>query len=76
MAHRYFHTYPQIRKRKPDYSKLFNEEDKAKLEFNKNMEFRKFVLTWNSDAAELLGWSLSDFYRAYQKNGVQLVLSF
>jgi hypothetical protein len=61
---------------KQNFAKLISESDKAKLEFNKNMEFRKFVLTWNSDAVELLGWSLSDFYRAYQKNGVQLVLSF
>lgn len=76
MTHRYTHTYPHNRKKKPDYSILFNEEDKAKIEYNKNMSFRKFVAEWNADVPELMGWSLLDFYRAYQKNGVQLAFSF
>jgi hypothetical protein len=55
---------------------LFNEEDKAKMQYNKDMKFRKFVNEWQADAPELMGWSLLDFYRAYQNNGVQLAFSF
>lgn len=73
---RYFHTFPKTYKRKSDYSKLFNEEDKAKMQYNKDMKFRKFVSEWQADAPELMGWSLLDFYRAYQNNGVQLAFSF
>ena len=73
---RYFHTFPKAYKRKPDYSKLFNEEDKAKMQYNKDMKFRQFVSEWQADAPELMGWSLLDFYRAYQNNGVQLAFSF
>jgi hypothetical protein len=73
---RYYHTFPKTYKRKPDYSKLFNEEDKAKMQYNKDMKFRQFVSEWQSDAPELMGWSLLDFYRAYQNNGVQLAFSF
>ena len=76
MTHRYIHAYPQNRKKKPDYSELFNEEDKAKMEYNRDMTFRRFVNEWNCDAPELMGWSLLDFYRAYKKNYVQLALSF
>lgn len=73
---RYYHTLPKTYKRKPNYSKLFNEEDKAKMQYNNDMKFRQFVSEWQCDAPELLGWSLLDFYRAYQKNGVQLAFSF
>ena len=73
---RYYHTFPKTYKRKPDYSKLFNDEDKAKMQYNKDMKFRKFVNEWQADAPELMGWSLLDFYRAYQNNGVQLAFSF
>ena len=73
---RYCHTFPYQRKCKPDYSKLFNEEDKAKMEYNRNMDFRSFVLNWNADMPELLGWSLLDFYKAYKNNGYQLTLAF
>lgn len=73
---RYFHTFPKTCKRKPDYSKLFNEEDKAKMQYNKDMKFRHFVSEWQADAPELMEWSLLDFYRAYQNNGVQLAFSF
>lgn len=73
---RYYHTFPKSYKRKPDYSKLFNESDKAKLEYSKNMDFRRFVLTWNNDMPELLGWTLLDFYKAYQSGGYQFTFAF
>ena len=76
MAHRYYHTFPRTCKRKPKCTKLFNESDKAKMEYNKDMVFRRFVSEWQADAPELLGWSLLDFYHAYKENGVQLSFSF
>jgi hypothetical protein len=72
---RYYHTFPHQYKRKPDYSKLFNGEDKAKMEYNRNMDFRSFVQNWNTDMPELLAWSLLDFYKAYKNNGFQLTLA-
>ena len=45
------------------------------MEYNKDMAFRSFVLTWNTDVPELLGWSLADFYDAYKNNGRQLTLA-
>lgn len=72
---RYYHTFPHQRKCKPDYAKLFNEEEKIKMEYNKDMAFRSFVQNWNADVPELLGWSLADFYKAYKNNGYQLTLA-
>lgn len=63
---RYTHNWPGIPKKRRGYSNLFNnEEDKARLAYNKDMAFRKFVNEWNTDIPELLSWSLVDFYRAY-----------
>jgi hypothetical protein len=45
------------------------------MEYNRNMDFRSFVQNWNADVAELLGWSLLDFYKAYKNNGYQLSLA-
>lgn len=70
---RHYHAYRQ--RREPDFSKLLNKEDKARMEYNKDMAFRSFVLTWNTDVPELLGWSLADFYEAYKNNGYQLRLA-
>ena len=64
---RYYHTYPQRRKPRPNYAKLFNEEDKA--------DFRSFVQNWNADVPELLNWTILDFYKAYKNNGYQLTLA-
>ena len=46
------------------------------MQYNRDMVFRKFVAEWNADVPELMGWSLDDFYKAYQQNGVQLAFSF
>jgi hypothetical protein len=73
---RYFHSFPRAYKKRPNYTALFTEEDKAKMEYNKNMSFRRFVAEWNADAPELLGWSLLDFYKAFKKGGVQIAFSF
>lgn len=70
---RHYHAYRQWRR--PDFSKMLNKEDKARMEYNKDMAFRSFVLTWNTDVPELLGWSLADFYDAYKNNGRQLTLA-
>ena len=72
---RYYHTYPHKRRPRPNYAKLFNEEDKAKMEYNRNIDFRSFVQNWNIDMPELLNWSLLDFYKAYKNNGYQLTLA-
>lgn len=76
MAKRYTRTYPTIRKNRIDYSVLFTCEDKAKLEYNKNMAFRRFVNEWHADEAELMGWNLVDFYTAFVGGGHQLTLAF
>lgn len=73
---RYSHTFPRVYKKKQNYSKLFTEEDNVRMRYNRDMSFRKFVAEWNADVPELLGWTLNDFYRAYQQNGVQLAFSF
>lgn len=73
---RYARAYPQVRKKRIDYSVLFTCEDRAKLEYNKNTAFRKFVKEWNADDEQLLGWSLADFYTAFVRGGHQLTLAF
>jgi hypothetical protein len=74
---RYYHTFPHHRKPKQRFSALFNnEEDKAKLAYNKDMAFRQFVQTFDIDNPELLGWSMVDFYRKYKSTGYQLTIAF
>lgn len=68
---RYYHAYPPVRKVRRNYSALFNESDKAKMEYNTNMSFRKFV----NDRPEM-NLSLLDYYHAYKNGGLQLKLSF
>lgn len=72
---RYYHAYPKKRRPHSNYAKLFNDEDKAKMEYNRNMDFRSFVQNWNADIPELLAWSLLDFYKACKNNGLQLTLA-
>ena len=62
------HTYP---KKPTNHSPLFGfADDFAKMKYNKDMGFRRFVHEWNADIPELMGWSLADFYLAYQTGGV------
>lgn len=68
---RYIHTFPK----RHQYSKLFNTEDKAIMEYKRNMAFRNFVNNWNTDVSEMMGWSITQFYNAYQKGNVQLTLA-
>ena len=63
---RYFHSYPHLPK-KHNYSKLFNDEDKAKLMYNRDMAFRSFV-----DSAPNM--SLANLYTIYKGGAVQLQL--
>lgn len=73
---RYYHAFPPTRKRQK-YSALFNnDEDKAKLAYNKDMEFRRFVQCYDIDNPTLFGWTLADFFTAYKKSGWQLSLTF
>ena len=74
MSRRYYHTTPMTYKKKVNYAPLFNSEDYAKMQYNKDMKFRQFVHEWNADWPELMGWTLTDFYLAYQSQGVQLKL--
>ena len=57
--------------KKQDYSKLFNDEDKAQLLYFRDAEFRKYV-DKNTDDTQTI--SFGDLYRAYQWGGVQLSL--
>jgi hypothetical protein len=76
MARRFYHSYPTVPKHRRGYAKLFsNDEDRAKMAYIKDMEFRRFVAEWHSESAELLGWSLKDFYSAYYKYGKTAQLS-
>ena len=76
MPARYIRTYPIVRKKRINYSVLFTFEDKAKMEYNRNMKFRKFVAEWHKDEPELMGWTLLDFYTAFVRGGYQLKISF
>jgi hypothetical protein len=61
--------------RKPDCSNLFKgKEYDAKLLYLRCFRFRDFVYNWRKDDAELLGWTLVDFYRAYCEGWVQPTL--
>ena len=73
---KYRHSWTSANKHRRGYFKLFNEEDNARLAYNKDMAFRTFVNEWNADMPELMSWSLKDFYRAYQSRCVQLRFSF
>ena len=53
-----------------------NDEDKAKLAYNKDMEFRRFVQCYDIDNPTLFGWTLADFFKAYKKSGWQMSLTF
>ena len=59
-----------------NYSTLFGEEERAKMAYNRDTAFRKFVAEWNIDAPELIGWSLVQFYNAYKCGAVQLSITF
>ena len=50
---------------KPNYSKLINDNDKAKLLLARDKDFKDFVENWDKDNPNLLGWTLGDFYTAY-----------
>ena len=54
--------------KREDYSKLFNDEDKGKLLYARDAKFRDFVLNWDKDNPNLLGWTFEDFYRRYMTN--------
>ncbi len=52
--------------KKENFAALFNnDDDKAQMLYNRDMCFRDFVLNWDKGNANLLGWTLADFYRAY-----------
>lgn len=74
---RYYHTFPCNRKPKQKFSALFNnDEDKAKMAYNSDMEFRRFVQTFDLGNADLFGWTLADFHKAYKQGGWQLSIAF
>lgn len=51
---------------KPNYSKLFTIEEKAKLAYNTDMQFRQFANQRNGKLVEL--------YTLYKEGGLQLKL--
>lgn len=72
---RYRHTFPQTRKPRHNYAKLFTIDEVAQSAYNRDRYFRIFVSEWNKDLPELFSWSLADFYKAYKNGGYQLSLS-
>ena len=59
--------------KKENYAKLFdNPADKARMAYNRDMDFRKFVLEWDKDNPELLGWTLVDFHAVYTSKQLSL----
>lgn len=71
---RYQHIFPAPRKQR--YARLFTAEDKAKITYNKDMRFRRFVNEWHDGEPELMGWTLTDFYTAYVRGGYQMIIAF
>ena len=65
MVNKYKHLF----KPRPNFRVLLTDAEKAKLLYNRDMAFRRFVDEWNADIPELLAWTLSDFYHAYQRGG-------
>lgn len=66
---RNYRHYPKTKKQ--DYSKLFTEEEKAKLEYFENHEFRMFV--YEQDERKT-GLSLTELYKVYTNGSLQLSL--
>ena len=64
MKRRYWKYIPK----KEDYAKLFNNEDKGKLLYARDKNFRYFVMEWDKDNPNLLGWTIGQFYSAYVNN--------
>lgn len=59
--------------RKENFAKLFdNPTDKAQMAYNRDMAFRDFVLNWDKDNPEMLGWTLADFHRVYTSKQLSL----
>ena len=57
--------------KKQDYSKLFTEDEKAKLEYFENHDFRMFV--YEQDERKT-GLSLTELYKVYTEGSMQLSL--
>lgn len=71
-----YRSWTSTHKHRRGYFKLVNEDDTARLAYNKDMAFRTFVYEWHADMPELLSWSLKDFYRAYKRKSYQLRINF
>lgn len=68
---RYYHTFPAYTKKRQNYSILFNEEDKARLAYNRDLRFQSYANRLHSEMPEL---SLKALYNAY-KSGTPIQLS-
>ena len=66
---RNYRYYPKTKKQ--DYSKLFTEEEKAKLLYFENHDFRMFVYSHDEHDSVL---SLTDLYKIYTEGSMQLSL--
>ena len=64
-----YRHYPKTKKQ--DYSKLFTEEEKAKLEYFENHDFRMFVYSHDEHDS---GLSLTELYKIYTEGSMQLSL--
>lgn len=66
---RNYRHYPKTKKQ--DYSKLFTEEEKAKLLYFESHDFRIFV--YGQDERKT-GLSLTELYKVYTEGSMQLSL--
>ena len=66
---RNYHYHPKTKKQ--DYSKLFTDEEKAKLEYFESHDFRMFV--YEQDERKT-GLSLAELYKVYTEGSMQLSL--
>lgn len=64
------------RTHRQNFSALFSEEEKAKMAYNTDMRFRKFVKEWDIDNPETLGYTYGDFYRIYKTGEMRLQFNY
>ena len=70
---KYHYLFPKKTKHY-DFGKLITDADKARLLYNRDADFRLFVNEWNADVPQLLAWTLTDFYHAWQMGEKNLQL--
>lgn len=68
---RYLHSFPPIKKKRRGYANLITAEEKAKMQYQRDMAFKEFV-NRNNEVAK----SYADHYKAYTQKYTQLEFAF